>query len=174
MCNRQLREFVEPPGRLQWDTRPAAHRGPRGGHMLAAAPAEELLDQESSEGRAGNSTPKRASRRSSEDPDKRRNPLLLSTPESRRSGSPGEGMTRADSTTSEADSQRMSRKVSFSSEVANTQRKPTGLSRSGSPMTHSTWRTPSVPAFAAMGGGTAVGRGLFSVACSSLCARTLC
>ena len=41
-----------------------------------------------------------------------------------------------------------------------------GFPRSGRPITHSTCLTPRVPAFAAMGGGTAVGSGLFSVACS--------
>ena len=41
-----------------------------------------------------------------------------------------------------------------------------GLPRSGSPMMMSTWRTPSVPAVAAIGGGTAVGIGLFDVGLS--------
>ena len=41
-----------------------------------------------------------------------------------------------------------------------------GLPRSGSPMMMRTWRTPSVPAVAAIGGGTAVGIGLFDVGLS--------
>mmetsp|Transcript_45304 Transcript_45304/g.150170 ORF Transcript_45304/g.150170 Transcript_45304/m.150170 type:complete len:279 (-) Transcript_45304:113-949(-) len=45
-----------------------------------------------------------------------------------------------------------------------------GLPRSGSPMRQRTWRTPSRPATAAIGGGTAVGSGLSLVALS----RWLC